>query len=352
MQESTEAPPTTPEEAPINSRAGLSVLYRQEIDESSRDEGQAQNILMSADSMFMSINMRFYAAGTLDFPGSFEKDIHDLWYTYYRSAINTADTSVDMDRLVVHLLQYEQVGVLMRRDGALATEAVTAGGRIWSDLPFFADDMLDLWTAKCAKMSLTQRSSFASFIAKAVSVGVDDKRLVAIGLQTLRDTFETRRPLGTVEDNDSGSDHERQMEDLSIASLLPAARFWLSWTRAQLVHYSESHLSEFPAEIGAVGALLHEEVSSEEITAGFSVKRWMFWLRRLEKISIEAERAVGSSENRLSRLANGLMDNMLSSAEEFSPVLQAAIDDDGGVVSYRTQVIDLNGATELPVTQS
>jgi hypothetical protein len=71
-------------------------------------------------------------------------------------------------------------------------------------------------------MSSVQRLNFASFLAKLASTRVSKDRVCQIALVLFRWTFEERRRLCTTIDNED-ENVTHNMQDLSIANLLPAA---------------------------------------------------------------------------------------------------------------------------------
>jgi hypothetical protein len=123
---------------------------------------------------------------------AFEWDMHDLWHAYYHAAMNISNGSPKQDRLAFQVIQAKEQGVLTKctpgndvEEEAVPTEAMTSDGRIWTDLPFFVQDMTDYWVRYSAMMTAEQRLNFATFLAKLTSVGLIDDRLSGIALIVL-----------------------------------------------------------------------------------------------------------------------------------------------------------------------
>lgn len=85
--------------------------------------------------------------------------------------------------------------------------------------------------------------------------------------------------------------------------------------------------NERPIKVGKCGDLVR---GYGRVDTGLSPARWVFWLRRLEKIAIDACRA---GKTALVKHVRGVMDDILISVwDTESPV--KALDDAGGSVEY------------------
>ncbi len=318
------------------SRARVSAFAREDHAKRAREKGDDNQLWRNTWSMCYSVNERWVLSGNPI--EAYEWDLHDLWHSYYQSAMHISHLSPQQDRLALQLFKAKAEGVLTRRrprqsgndNSARVTddngneeeedeEAVTSDGKIWVDLPFLTSDMTNYWIANCSTMSGTQRHNFASFLANVASAGtVPDNRLHGIALITLRDALETARlPGGSLDEpgEEGAEDPARRMEDLTLASLLPSASVWLIESGRQLIHLSEANWNGFPAPFGEPGPLLQERVggpTAAALSAGFSPGRWMFWFERLGEI----HNLVSQTNQSLAKLCQGTMESMLVIAVE------------------------------------
>ena len=291
-------------------RARASASYRQSLAESARAEGDNNILWVSATSMWSSINKR-YSEGQAS-GEAFEIDLHDLWFTYYQAAMNVSSASANQDRLAFQIVQAREQGVLLRHDSVeRSTEpASTVEGIIWTDLPFLVPDMTGFWIQGCASMSGAQRVNFASFLAKLASVSLANDKLCGIALIVMRETLETKRSLGRLNEFD-GEDTSRTIGEFSIASLLPTANTWLFNAGVKLVQLSDILWNDCPVDVGRTGDLLQQD--SVVNAVGFSPQRWIYWLRRLEWVIEEATQA---QDHGLAEYASRMLDNMLIVVDE------------------------------------
>lgn len=245
-----------------------------------------------------------------------------LWYVYYQAGKNISHGSPEQDTWVLHIVQLHGQGNLTRRaqkghngndgdrnDNKLEI-ATTSAGIIWEGLPFFTADMTDFWVKDCATMSTDQRVDFSCFLAKLASTGVDDN-LCEIALLVFKDTFETVRPLGSFNDQ-SDEDPHRDLRDLTIAALLPAAQFWLVVAHNKIIQLSDK-LWNSPDTVRQGKTTFTTSELGRRSSAAFSPWRWMYWLKRLEEIKEEAEQA---GEDTLTRLALTTMVQLLGKVKD------------------------------------
>lgn len=122
-----------------------------------------------------------------------------------------------------------------------------------------------------AAMDAAQRLNFSYFLAKCASTGLDHDRLFQIALLVSRDTFETVRPLGSLNDADTA------YENLSIATLLPSACAWLREAGRKIIILSDVCWNDCPADIGRGGpTFIESELGQKSSSAGFSPGRWLY----------------------------------------------------------------------------
>jgi Protein of unknown function (DUF3632) len=228
-----------------------------------------------------------------------EPDLHDLWFAYYHASRNITSAHANQDRLVVQLLTAGAMGVLTRRRSRAADSGSTSsvdydgereeavvgdnGARLWRDLPFLVEDMTAFWLQ--AEGTPAERQNFASFLARLVGVGVDD-RLAGCALSILRDTLETDRPyLRPERANDSAA---AAATTPTVLDLLPIAGPWLLHANNAIFRLSEAAFAIFPDELGRPGELARAAGVERD---GFSAPRLLFWVDRLRQIGTDLPQA-------------------------------------------------------------
>lgn len=222
------------------------------------------------------ITCRFTQAG--ESVESLKNQFHELWYMYYQLARFTSSESPEQDRLALDIVR------------------ILGRGEPWTEMPFFASDMLELWKESFAVLSSTHRVNVASFMAKLVAAKVAFDQLSGIALTLLHDTLEEERALGSTEEADSDEeDAKRHLDQLTIAQMLPCLHRWIKDTDHTLVELSNcsgNDVSSTAALGQAGGPLLHQWLLETRSlsSAGFSPWRFMFWIKRLLQIR-EAARA-------------------------------------------------------------
>ncbi|KAL2126358.1 hypothetical protein VTI74DRAFT_1125 [Chaetomium olivicolor] len=357
--------------ANMANRIEVSAIVQEACAQSSQRDGAENTMWQSAWSMVASINSRFASVPSAPDPAMLDMDMHDLWHMYWHGAVNTEPDSPKLDRLALHVIQAREQGVLARisktsdskgqgSQGGAGDETTTEGerlqavtsdgGRIWTDLPFLVRDMTAHWTNDCAAMSSSQRLSGAQFLALLAAAGAAaDDALCGIALVLLREALETPRPLGHLAP--TGRDSRRQMRDLSVAELLPAANAWLFTAGRKLVQLSDAERNQFPVEVGRLGELLLSSPPPDAASSGgvlwelpqhggFSPQRWTWWLRRLGEIASLAARddhanEVGEGGRSLTSLVEGMMDNVLLIAAQTNGPVGQASQRSGGLVTHR-----------------
>ncbi|KAG7284975.1 hypothetical protein NEMBOFW57_009593 [Staphylotrichum longicolle] len=357
----------------ITSRLQLSAIARAGCVESAQRDGDENTLWQSAWSLSASINSRLAELSSLPDPALLDIDMHDLWHRYWHGAIHTAPDSPKLHRLVFGIIEAREQGTFTassvgpqsipatqekeeddRRRQQLERhhdklQATTSdGSRIWTDVPLLVADMTSHWAGDCATMSSAQRLSGAQFLALLAAAGAaPDDVLCGIALMVLRDALETPRPLGRVGatmDRDPG----RQMQDLSIADLLPAANAWLFAAGRKIVLLSDAAAARedlFPEHVGGLGPLLvdageggdADSTSGRAMQRGFSPQRWMWWLRRLDEIASMASQG-GEDTASLALLVHGMMDNMMLIAQQTNGPVRKALQQPDSPVSRRPPV--------------
>lgn len=234
-----------------------------------------------------TVNMRFV---TFRSPADdLVYQLHHMWFDYYQSGRKILADSPFMDALVVNLQKLREQSSLSRRakDSDAMELAVTSDGVIWTDLPFFASEMKRYWTEDAAAMGSQQRVNFSCFLATFACVALVEDKLYGIALMVFRETLETPRPLGELNEKDD-EDPKRTLADLSIGDLLPTLRIWVLHCRMRFIQLSHKSCNSFPTEAQKIGRLYSDDSVSTSKSPGFNPERWIFWLRRLDDLHGEA----------------------------------------------------------------
>ncbi|KAL6411750.1 hypothetical protein AUP68_04124 [Ilyonectria robusta] len=331
-ESSTSTPANTSEYFPICLRAYI----RQQDEEQARKEGDDNGIWMSiGSSACWALDMGFSLSQR---PGdAYAEQLHDQWYRYYQASKNTSASSAAQDRLAFQVVQIQARGTLSRSTAGGDSEmAVTSDGTIWTDLPFFASDMTDIWIKECAGMSATHRTNFSCFLSKLASVGLAKEKLCGVALVVFRDALETPRPLDNLNSN-CDENPDKVTADLSIADFLPAVGHWLGQAGTKMIELSEVSWQDCTEEAMAIGILYRDDASTTVKSAGFSSERWIYWLRRLEEITEEANK-IGNEK--LAEATTGLMDTMFLTLNQTHSTVRSEFEASPGVVKYRNPFIE------------
>jgi hypothetical protein len=191
--------------------------------------------------------------------------------------------------------------------------------------------MTEYWLKDCASMGAVRRINYTRFLANLASVRTANDGLCRIALVTLRDALETKRQLGRLdEDNQQGEDPSRTMDSVSIASLLPSVNTWLFVCGPRMIQLSEQGWSSCPPALGCVGELA-QQAEVEMPGEGFSVKRWVFWLQRLQEIKADA---AGHGDEALHEFCGRMSNNMLLIAKEVGTSIRQSLHDMAEPVVY------------------
>ncbi|KAF7557769.1 hypothetical protein G7Z17_g381 [Cylindrodendrum hubeiense] len=89
------------------------------------------------------------------------------------------------------------------------------------------------------------------------------------------------------------------------------ANMWLAHAGPKIITLSDNLWNDCPEDAGSVGTLvlLHndDEARGQEISAGFSPPRWMFWLGRMQEVVEEAKQ---NGDDSLGEFAAKVVNNM------------------------------------------
>jgi hypothetical protein len=215
-----------------------------------------------------------------------EGHVRRLWQYFYDSA--RFHGGKYKDELVVEFLLIHGMGDLVCQiaadEGSVISgshPATLSRGVLWSDLPFFVEDIAFLWSHEGARISRAQRKGLHSFLATVGGVGIHDK-LCGLGIMVLREAVETDREMGDYNNFEDPEDEQRVMSALTVADLLDSARCWLVQASDRFEKLVESRYADFDPETGRLGPLAVEAGVPDN--NGFSIERLEFWRRRVRNI--------------------------------------------------------------------
>ncbi|KAJ5671294.1 hypothetical protein N7507_000421 [Penicillium longicatenatum] len=261
---------------------------------------------------------------------SLEAHIHSLWYMYYELGRNISSESPEHEGIVLDILRIQGMGPLTRHARGVngIDIARTVDGTLWNDLPFLVGDMTNFWVNHSASMSGTRRLNLATFLAKLASTRVAKDRLCQVALLIFRSLFESPRALRTGEESDE-EDLNRGTRQLEVFHLLPAVVAWLKIASHNLLLLSEVYWNDCSSAISKGGEDFVESELGQRSPAGFSLWRYMFWLKRLHEIQEEAKEV---NEKALEGLATDGIQYMINTIKERNSEVRRAYKNGGGAL--------------------
>lgn len=290
---------------------GRRALADQESTWESVTRGDLEELRSAASNRTWVVSSRYCDVG--DGVDSLEGYLHSLWYIYYQLGRNTSCETSDHDRIVLDIVRIQGLGPLTRPVPGLygIDIARTVEGTLWNDLPFLVTDMTTFWINNFASMSSTHRLNFTSFLAKLASTRISKDRMCQIALVLFRHTFEEGRELRITDELDN-EDPKRDDCDLDMVRLLPAAFVWIKEACENLIQLSDVYWNDCPSRISKGGQMFVESELGQRSPTGFTPWRWMYWLKRLHEIQVEAKEA---KEKSLEEYAADAIKFMVNSVE-------------------------------------
>ncbi|KAM4063686.1 hypothetical protein HRG_006812 [Hirsutella rhossiliensis] len=211
-----------------------------------------------------------------------EESLHDAWDELIHAARIIPAESPEHDRLVNLVLEMREFGLLARAEG---DAVVSNGQRLWTDVPYLAEEIQDSWTQESRGFAVDERQNLAALTAKLCAVGVCSADMARCALWLFREALETHLPLTG---ESPGGDATKVSTSLSLAHLLPACLAWLNHGNFKLAKlcasgqnlstsatHSGQRVSTSPGPLAARAGVPQLE---------FSVERWLFWRRRLGEL--------------------------------------------------------------------
>lgn len=200
----------------------------------------------------------------------FAIEIQGIWDMFALASQHIDADHMAQDRLVRIVLQAREHGVLERTVGGVEETAVTAQGRIWTDLPFLVENMREAWKGLMAETepgSMAKRINLTAGIARLAAVGVCGSSLGQCGLEVMKLALE--RP-----------------EGMGNRSMMALVKVWLRYAGHQLLLMS---LADTPAD-GSWRIDMREATADD---AGMSRDRFVTWKDKLDELKAQATDEMG-----------------------------------------------------------
>ncbi|OCK74559.1 hypothetical protein K432DRAFT_386737 [Lepidopterella palustris CBS 459.81] len=196
-----------------------------------------------------------------------QQGLYFLWRMFFETAKVLERDDAIQEKLVLLLLWTKEFDSLHK--SLHLTEAATTA---WESY-HFADSLQALWEKLLTTGTVSQQCNLAAFSAKTLAAGICRDSLGLTALWYLREALETD-------------------DEAKAIALLPAAVVWIEDCPHKLLTFSainQSYEEQSKAHLIAPGALARRADIDQH---GFSLKRWLFWRRRLQELSHNADLAV------------------------------------------------------------
>lgn len=190
-----------------------------------------------------------------------------LWHMFVETAKVFENDSAFQEKLISLLLWTKEFDSLYR---SLHPTEITAAS--WESYRF-ADSLQASWEQLLTTGTAAHQCNLAAFSAKALAVGICRDSIGLTALWYLREALETD-------------------DEAKVIGLLPTTVVWLEQCGDHLLTFSalnQSDEEQSKAHLLALGALAQRADIDQH---GFSIKRWLFWRRRLQELSHNAHTAV------------------------------------------------------------
>jgi Protein of unknown function (DUF3632) len=252
-----------------------------------------------------------------------QQGLHVLWHMFLETAKVLEKDDAIQEKLVSLLLWTKEFDSLRRSLHPIETTVMA-----WESYRF-ADSLQASWELLLKTGTISQQCNLAAFSAKALAVGICRDSLGLTALWYLREALET--------DNET-----------KAIALLPATIIWIEHCRHTLLTFSainQSYEKQFKAYLLAPNALTRRADIDQH---SFSLKRWLFWRRRLQELCRNADSAVAKEAKKgfMTMISCGRdLDYDVLGEAKFAERLQAAMGEalaTSGKQSVSGDDIDIN----------
>lgn len=252
-----------------------------------------------------------------------QQGIYVLWHMFLETAKVLEKDDALQEKLISLLLQTKEFDSMCRSLHPTKTAAMA-----W-DSYHFADSLHMSWEQLQTTCTASQQCNLAAFSAKALAVGICRESIGMTAIWHLREAFETE-------------------DEAKAITQLPSAVVWIEHCRHKLLTFSamnQSYEDQSKAHLLSPGALARKAGIDQH---GFSLKRWLFWRRRLQELSRNADSAVAKEAKKcfMNMINCGHdLDYDVPGEAKFTERLQAAMGealDKSGKQSLSGDDIDIN----------
>ena len=295
-------------------------------------DADVSNIASEADMLEQLISIRSFAFAYIKDTSrklpteseAVQPDLDLLWHMFLETAKVYPHDSALQEKLVALLLWTKEFDSLHK--SLHPTE--TAAAASWESYGFPAS-LQASWEQLLTSGTAAQQCNLAAFSAKALAVGVCREQIGLTALWYLREALETS-------------------DEAQALRLLPATVIWLEESHDYLLTSSalnQSSMESSQAHLLVPGALAHK---ADVDGHGFSIKRWLFWRRRLQELSHNTDSAMAKTAKKgfMAMITAGrLLDYEVPGEEKFKEKLQAAMGEElarSGKQSVSGDDIDIN----------
>ncbi|MCJ1392939.1 hypothetical protein MMC18_005811 [Xylographa bjoerkii] len=273
-----------------------------------------------------SFSFRFIKDASRKLPAESEivqQGLHLLWYMFLETAKVYEHDSAFQEKLVSLLLWTKEFDSLHR-----SLHPTETGAASWESYRF-ADSLQESWEQLLKTGTSSHQCNLAAFSAKALAVGICRESIGLTVLWYLREALETD-------------------DETKVIRLLPATVVWIEQCRHHLLTFSamnQSSEEQSKAHLLALGALAQRADIDQH---GFSIQRWLFWRRRLQELSHNADIAVAKTAKKgfMSMIFCGRdLDYNVPGEAKFTEKLEAAMGEalaKSGKESVSGDDIDIN----------
>ncbi|KAF2807349.1 uncharacterized protein BDZ99DRAFT_465256 [Mytilinidion resinicola] len=246
-----------------------------------------------------------------------------LWHMFREAAKALEKDDAIQDKLISLLLWTKEFDSLHR--SLHSTKTVTTSWEKYG----FADSLQALWNQLLTAGTASKQCNLAEFSAKVLTVGIYRDEIAVTALWYLREALETD-------------------DEAKAFALLPAAVVWIENCRHTLLAFSatdQSYGTHSKPHLLAPGALARRAGVEEQ---GFSMNRWLFWRRRLQDLSHNADSAIAKEAKKgfMAMIFCGRdLDYEVPGEMKFTEKLQAAMGEElvrSGKESVDGEDIDIN----------
>ncbi len=228
----------------------------------------------------------------------FEDALHDIWYLLIETAkIAPPDTNASV-WLVHKVIAARELGMLRRAGGSLDAEVQGNDGqtrkycyvetawltgtlkeRIWTDLPFLAEDLEAAWLISIDKESSAEMENLATLTARLIGLGVRTQSLTPLAIMVFKSALEQSRYILAKQFLAHPA-----LQDHPVVHFLPAMERWMKYGAFNILKYScrdrDSTDQAIAQKPWAASGQLYINKEKQHVP-GLSMSRWRFWRTRL-----------------------------------------------------------------------